>query len=91
MRAHDFPGFVRKSSVLTAPLFFGVVDASLERLSESATLMIASAVDDSLFADRQDGSLGCSLGEVFHLVEIGGVLKKKRREISIDLKGDCRP
>ena len=70
-----FRGSLRRSNVVSPLPFFGVVVARLDRRLECATLMIASLFHNGLIARGEGGFRGCRFGEMFHLIEVGGVMK----------------
>jgi len=88
---HDPRGSFRRDIASVGPLFFGVVDASLDRLLEGAALMLASPLDDGPLANSKDRPVGSGLGEMLHLVEIGSIIEQKRGEVRVDLNRDGLP
>jgi hypothetical protein len=81
----------RKSTVSAAPLFFGLVDVSLNGLSKNASLLLSTSVDDGLLAGGQDRSIGSGLGEMLHLLKKCRVIPKQRLEVIVDLDCDRLP
>jgi hypothetical protein len=91
LKDRDSHELSRTRSVSAAPLFFGVVDAGLNRLLQHASLMLAPAFHNGLLAYGEDGSVRRSRCEMFHLVKKRGILTEKRFVSGVDLERDRRP